>query len=187
MKVLLIDNYDSFTYNLVQLLQEAGAMVSVVKSDAFNYNIVEKYSHILLSPGPGLPQDFPQMFDVLERYYKTRSFLGVCLGHQAIIEFFGGKLHHTSKVLHGHQNEGFIQHHNPLFSGLPDKIKIGHYHSWVAEEPLPHQIEITMRDNHHIMAVQHKYLPLFGVQFHPESVMTPNGNIIIKNWLANNL
>lgn len=187
MKVLLIDNYDSFTYNLVQLLQEAGAEVSVVKTDTFNHDMGENYSHILLSPGPGLPKDAPRMFDLLERYSGRRSFLGVCLGHQAIIEFFGGKLYHTSTILHGHQNQATICHHNPLFSGLPDKIEIGHYHSWVAAEPLPHEIEVTMRDdNNHIMAIQHKKLPLFGVQFHPESVMTPSGKTIIENWLANN-
>ncbi len=187
MKVLLIDNYDSFTYNLFQLLQEAGAKASVVKSDAFNYDIAENYSHILLSPGPGLPQDAPQMFELLRRYHKKRAFLGVCLGHQAIIEFFGGTLYHTSTILHGHQNTGAIYHQNPLFSGLPAKIEIGHYHSWVAAEPLPRDIEVTMRDdNFHVMAIQHKDLPLFGVQFHPESVMTPDGNKIIENWLANN-
>lgn len=187
MKVLLIDNYDSFTYNLVQLLQEAGAEVSVAKSDSFNHSIAEHYSHILLSPGPGLPKDAPQMFELLRRYHKKRSFLGVCLGHQAIIEFFGGKLYHTTTILHGHQNTGSIYHHKPLFSGLPNKIEIGHYHSWVAAEPLPHPLEVTMHDdNNHIMAIQHKSLPLFGVQFHPESVMTPSGNMIIENWLANN-
>jgi len=186
-KVLLIDNYDSFTYNLVQLLSEAGAEVSIAKSDSFDPGIAEDYSHILLSPGPGLPEDAPRMFDLLKQYYKKRSFLGVCLGHQAIIEFFGGKLYHTTRILHGHQNWGAINLHQPLFSGLPDKIEIGHYHSWVAAEPIPHPLEITMRDeNNHVMAIQLKCLPVFGVQFHPESIMTPDGKTIIKNWLANN-
>ncbi|MGM0565233.1 MAG: anthranilate synthase component II [Bacteroidota bacterium] len=187
MKVLLIDNYDSFTYNLVQLLHEAGAEVSIAKSDSFKLNIAEHYSHILLSPGPGLPKDAPLMFELLKRYHKKRSFLGVCLGHQAINEFFGGKLYQTTTILHGHQNWGLISQQNPLFSGLPGKIEIGHYHSWVAAEPLPESLKVTMRDdNNHIMAVQHKSLPLYGVQFHPESVMTPDGKTIIKNWLANN-
>ncbi len=186
MQVLLIDNYDSFTFNLVQILEECGAEVSLMKNDAVDFDKASQFRKIVLSPGPGLPEDAGSMTEVIHRFHKTASFLGVCLGHQAIIEYFGGRLKQLKTIRHGHQNTGIIQENHMLFDGLDSRVSIGHYHSWVAAEKIPEDILVTMMDDEgHVMAVRHKHFNLHGVQFHPESVMTPSGKTMIKNWLSN--
>ncbi len=186
MQVLLIDNYDSFTYNLVQVLEECGAVVSLMKNDDIDFDEASWFRKILLSPGPGLPGDAGMMMEVIHRFHKSTSFLGVCLGHQAIIEYFGGQLRQLNTIRHGHQNTGIIQENHSLFEGLQSRVSIGHYHSWVAAEKIPEDFVVTMTDDEgHVMAVRQKSFDLHGVQFHPESVMTPTGKTMIKNWLSN--
>lgn len=186
MQVLLIDNHDSFTYNLVQILEECGAAVSLMKNDKIHFDKASRFRKILLSPGPGLPEDAGMMMEVINRFHKKASFLGVCLGHQAIIEYFGGQLMQLDTIRHGHQNTGIIQQNHSIFDGLEHRISIGHYHSWVAAEKIPEDIVVTMRDDEgQVMAVRHNRFDLHGVQFHPESVMTPTGKTMIKNWLSN--
>jgi len=183
-QVLLIDNYDSFTYNLVQILEECGAEVTIMKNDLVDFNKASAFRKIILSPGPGLPAEAGRMREVIHRFHKKASILGVCLGHQAIIEYFGGQLKQLDTIRHGHQNTGIIQKNHILFNGLDKHIAIGHYHSWVATEKIPDDIVVTMIDDeNHVMAVRHQTFDLHGVQFHPESVMTPKGRTMIKNWL----
>lgn len=183
-QVLLIDNYDSFTYNLVQILEECGADVLLMKNDNVNFDKASLFNKIVLSPGPGLPAEAGCMMKVIHLFHKKASFLGVCLGHQAIIEYFGGQLKQVNTIRHGHQNTGIIQKNHILFNGLDKHIAIGHYHSWVATEKIPDDIVVTMTDDEgHVMAVRHKAYDLHGVQFHPESVMTPTGKMMIENWL----
>lgn len=184
MEVLLIDNYDSFTYNLVQMLRQQGAEVVVMKNDQVDWSQLDSFGRIVLSPGPGLPCEAGDLMKVLEKSYRMASILGVCLGHQAIAEFFGGSLFRLNQVLHGHQSEGIIIHPHRLFEGITHKTLIGHYHSWLVSDMLPDNLVVTMRDaENHIMAMKHHSLDIHGVQFHPESVMTPQGSQMIRNWL----
>lgn len=184
MNVLLIDNYDSFTYNLVQLLEEEGADVTIMKNDAVDLAEAALFRKILLSPGPRLPQEAEGMMALIDGLHQTASILGVCLGHQALVCYFGGRLKQSEKIRHGHQNTARISGQHQLFRNLPDKMLIGHYHSWIAAEPIPEELIVTMRDeNNHVMAIKHSRYNLHGVQFHPESVMTPDGRQMISNWL----
>jgi anthranilate synthase component 2 len=183
-KVLLIDNYDSFTYNLLQLLEEQGAWVTIRKNDAIDFEEAAHYSKIVLSPGPGLPAESGMMMRLIDLFHKKASILGVCLGHQALVQYFGGVLRQTATIRHGYQNSARVTATHHLFSGLPESIYIGHYHSWIATDPVPEALLVTMRDDDdHVMAIKHQSYDLHGVQFHPESVMTPGGAAIIKNWL----
>ncbi len=187
MKVLVIDNYDSFTYNLVHILRQFGDIaVDVVRNDEISTEEVLPYDKILLSPGPGIPDEAGVMKAVIERYANKKSILGVCLGMQGIAEVFRGKLFNLERVYHGIVSE--IQLNKPkdrLFVNLPDTIKVGRYHSWAVEaESLPGELEITATDKKGVvMAIRHKNLDVKGVQFHPESVMTPYGKNIVANWL----
>lgn len=185
MKTIVIDNYDSFTYNLVQLLRDLGATVDVVRNDRFELAQLEAYDKIVLSPGPGIPTEAGLLMDVIRRYAPTKSILGVCLGHQAIGEAFGGQLENLSDVFHGVATEGSIIAPDPIFRGLPARITMGRYHSWVvSREHFPACLEITAEsDEGQIMALRHRELDIHGIQFHPESVLTPDGRTIINNWL----
>ena len=188
MKVLVIDNYDSFVYNLVHYLEELNCDVTVVRNDQFFLEEVEKYDKILLSPGPGIPEEAGQLKQVIERYAATKSILGVCLGQQAIGEVFGGTLENLSKVFHGVSTKAIITvDDEKLFNGLEKEIEVGRYHSWVvSNENFPKVLEITSVDNTgQIMSLRHRIYDVRGVQFHPESVLTPNGKQIIKNWVEN--
>ena len=188
MKVLVIDNYDSFVYNLVHYLEELNCDVTVVRNDQFFLEEVEKYDKILLSPGPGIPEEAGQLKQVIERYAATKSILGVCLGQQAIGEVFGGTLENLSKVFHGVSTTAIITvADEKLFNGLEKEIEVGRYHSWVvSNENFPEVLEITSVDNTgQIMSLRHRIYDVRGVQFHPESVLTPNGKQIIKNWVEN--
>ena len=185
MKVVIIDNYDSFTYNLSHLIKELGAEVAVLRNDQFKLSDLEPYNKIVLSPGPGIPSEAGLLLDVIRTYAGKKPILGVCLGHQAIGEAFGGKLENLSDVFHGVATPCHIVVDDPIFSGVERDITICRYHSWVvAKEGLPECLEITaVSDEGQIMALRHKTLNIRGIQFHPESVLTPDGKKMIQNFL----
>ncbi|HWR33855.1 MAG TPA: aminodeoxychorismate/anthranilate synthase component II [Chitinophagaceae bacterium] len=188
MRILVFDNYDSFTYNLVHLVEKiTHSKVEVFRNDQIALEKVKDYDKIILSPGPGIPEEAGLLLPLIKEYASSKSVLGVCLGHQAIGEAFGGKLVNLSTVYHGVSTNVKIDSTKKaqLFGGLPDVIEVGRYHSWIiAEENFPSELEITARDeNNYIMALQHKKYDVQGVQFHPESVLTPDGEMILKNWL----
>lgn len=185
MKIVIIDNYDSFTYNLAHLVKEFNVEVTVYRNDQFRLNDLESFHKILLSPGPGIPTEAGLLLDVIRTYKDKKSILGVCLGHQAIGEVFGGKLENLSDVFHGVATEGTQFGNDEIFSGLPKRITMGRYHSWVvSKDGFPDCLEITAEsDEGQIMALRHKELDIRGIQFHPESVLTPNGRRIMENWL----
>lgn len=192
MKILVFDNYDSFTYNLVHLVEKITAeKVAVCRNDQITLEEVAAYDKIILSPGPGIPKEAGLLLQVIKEYASTRSILGVCLGHQAIAEAFGGTLLNLSTVFHGVATPIELSHPlavtrtNGVLQGLPDVIDVGRYHSWiVSDDHFPEALEVTARDaNGYIMALQHKIFDVQGVQFHPESVLTPTGEQILNNWL----
>lgn len=186
MKIVIIDNYDSFTYNLAHLARELGAEVTVYRNDQFELSQLEEFDKIILSPGPGIPSEAGLLLDVIKAYAGKKPILGVCLGHQAIGESFGGKLENLSDVFHGVATEGTQFGNDEIFYGLPSRIVMGRYHSWVvSKEDLPDCLEITAEsDEGQIMALRHKTLDIRGIQFHPESVLTPDGRKMLQNWLA---
>ena len=185
MKIVIIDNYDSFTYNLAHLVKELGVEVTVYRNDQFELPQLEEFDKIILSPGPGIPSEAGLLLDVIRTYAGKKPMLGVCLGHQAIGEAFGAKLTNLSDVFHGVATEGTQFGNDPIFAGLPKRIVMGRYHSWVvSKEGLPECLEITAEsDEGQIMALRHKTLDIHGIQFHPESVLTPEGKTMIGNWL----
>ncbi len=185
MRVVLIDNYDSFTYNLSHLMKELGVEVSVVRNDQFKMADLEPYSKIVLSPGPGIPSEAGLLTDVIRTYAGRKPILGVCLGHQAIGEVFGARLENLSDVFHGVATPCHIVADDPLFSGLERDITVGRYHSWVvSREQLPDCLEVTaVSDEGQVMALRHRELNVRGIQFHPESVLTPEGRKMIQNFL----
>ena len=185
MKIVIIDNYDSFTYNLNHLVKELGADVTVFRNDKFLLNEIEQYDKIILSPGPGIPSEAGLLLDVIRTYRGRKPMLGVCLGHQAIGEVFGARLTNLSTVYHGVATEGTQYGNDPIFRGMPKRIIMGRYHSWVVDSTsLPECLEVTaMSDDGYIMALRHRHYDIHGIQFHPESVLTPEGRQIVKNWL----
>lgn len=186
MKILVLDNYDSFTYNLVYIIRQLGYgdRMDVFRNDKISLEDVAQYDKILLSPGPGIPSEAGIMPELLNRYAAEKSILGVCLGHQAIGETFGGSLINLSEVLHGVASQVKVER-DLLFEGIPDTFPIGRYHSWVIDEStLSSDLEmIAKTPDGQIMAVRHKQFAVRGVQFHPESILTENGVKIIQNWL----
>ncbi|HEV7643038.1 MAG TPA: aminodeoxychorismate/anthranilate synthase component II [Pyrinomonadaceae bacterium] len=187
MKVLLLDNYDSFTFNLYQLVGEvSGIRPDVFRNDKISLDEVEKYDKILLSPGPGLPSEAGTMPELVKRFAGQKSILGVCLGHQCIAENFGAKLENMERVCHGFGMETRVEVEDELlFRGVPKQFESGRYHSWmVSKEGLPESLEVTALDaDGRVMALRHREYDLRGVQFHPESVLTPDGAAILRNWL----
>ena len=187
MKILVFDNYDSFTYNLVHLVEKiTHEKVAVFRNDEISLAQVNDYDKIILSPGPGIPSEAGLLLSLIKQYAATKSILGVCLGHQAIGEAFGGTLTNLSKVYHGVATPiKILNKKSEILNGLGDKIEVGRYHSWIiSDENFPAELEVTARDdNGYIMALQHKTFDVQGVQFHPESVLTPDGEIILRNWL----
>lgn len=182
--VFVVDNYDSFTYNLVHQLEALGAEVTVKRNDCFPLGELEAFSKILLSPGPGIPEEAGQLKAVIERYAPTHSILGICLGHQAIAEVFGGQLENLTQVYHGLATPIQQTVEDPIFTDLPKTLEVGRYHSWVVAQPLSNDLEILALDEkQQIMALRHKQYDLKGLQFHPESVLTPLGEKILENWL----
>ncbi len=188
-RILVFDNYDSFTYNLVHLVEKIlHQKVEVFRNDQIPLEKVKEYDKIILSPGPGIPEEAGLLLPLIKEYASSKSILGVCLGHQAIGQAFGGELVNLSTVYHGVATPcQIINAKAPIFEGLPAEIEVGRYHSWVIrEEGFPKELEITARDaNHFIMALQHKKYDVQGVQFHPESVLTPVGEQLLRNWLKN--
>ena len=189
MKILIFDNYDSFTYNLVHLVEKIlHQKVEVFRNDQISLEDVKDYDKIILSPGPGIPNEAGLLLPLIKEYASTKSILGVCLGHQAIAEAFGGTLLNLSTVFHWVATDcQLINRDSQLFRGLPGNITIGRYHSWIVSDTnFPNELEVTARDeNNYIMALQHKSFDVQGVQFHPESILTPDGEKIMKNWLKN--
>ncbi|MCI1648443.1 MAG: aminodeoxychorismate/anthranilate synthase component II [Bacteroides sp.] len=219
MKIVIIDNYDSFTYNLAHLVKELGVKVEVLRNDQFKLEELYIYDKIILSPGPGIPEEAGLLLDVIRTYAGRKSMLGVCLGEQAIGQAFGGKLTNLSNVFHGVQTpvllaqNRFYQQENSdcrdsilqesqkgkgpfgdalepdyIFDGLSSKILVGRYHSWVVDsEGFPDCLAVTATSAEgHIMALKHRTYDIHGIQFHPESVLTPDGKVIMRNWLSGN-
>jgi len=186
MKILLLDNYDSFTYNLVEIIrqQNLDVEVEVVRNDKITVEEASVYDKILLSPGPSVPENAGIMLDLIKRYAPEKPILGICLGHQAIGQAFGGKLLNIQPVMHGIQNRAKLDAHY-LFEGIDKEISIGRYHSWVVDEvDFPVDLEVLARsDDGQIMAFKHKENDVCGLQFHPESVMTPDGGKMLRNWI----
>ena len=185
MKIVIIDNYDSFTYNLSHLVKELGAEVVVLRNDQFHLDDLKIYDKIILSPGPGIPSEAGLLLDVIRTYAGRKPMLGVCLGHQAIGEVFGGRLENLSDVFHGVATPCRIVADDPIFNGLDRDIVVGRYHSWVvATDGFPACLEITATSPEgQIMALRHREHDIHGIQFHPESVLTPEGKTMIKNFI----
>lgn len=185
MKTVIIDNYDSFTFNLAHLLKELSAEVDVVRNDQFELGTLERYDKIVLSPGPGIPSEAGLLLDVIRTYAGRKPMLGVCLGHQAIGEVFGAKLENLAEVYHGVATDCEHFSNDPIFNGMPRHFEVGRYHSWVvSKDGLPDCLEVTATSpDGNIMALRHKRYPVHGIQFHPESVLTPLGRQIVGNWL----
>jgi len=186
-KVLVIDNYDSFTYNLVHYLEDLDCDVTVKRNDQLSLEEVDNYEKIILSPGPGIPDEAGLLKPIIAKYAATKSILGVCLGQQAIGEVFGGTLSNLSEVYHGvATNVEVSVDDESLFDGLPKTFEVGRYHSWIVTSPLPESLEATSYDeNGQIMSLRHKIYDVRGVQYHPESVLTPHGKQILENWVKN--
>jgi len=186
--ILIIDNYDSFTYNLVHLVNEIGLQCEVWRNDKFNLDDVDAFSHIILSPGPGIPSEAGLLLQVIEKYAPAKSIFGVCLGQQAIAEVFGGQLYNLSRPMHGIATPIKVtDEREKLFAGLPQSFKVGRYHSWVVDEKgFPADLTVTAIDekDNSIMALRHKEYDVRGVQFHPESVLTEHGRAMMQNWLS---
>ncbi len=183
-KIFLIDNYDSFTYNLVHYLEELGCKVTVKRNDQFELDELENFEYILLSPGPGIPEESGLLKAAIERYAPTKNILGVCLGQQAIGEVFGAKLINLDKVYHGISTPVSVSTEDPLFEGIPKNFEVGRYHSWVVGLPLPEVLIPTSFDSEgQLMSLRHKTYKVSAVQYHPESVLTPHGKKIIENWI----
>lgn len=186
-KILILDNYDSFTHNIAHIIRELGAQVDIIRNDKISLDEVDRYDKILLSPGPGIPSEAGILLPLIRRYAPTKSILGICLGEQAIGEVFGATLINLDKVYHGVESTIKIVSADPLFEGLGAEFMAGRYHSWVVSlENFPSQMEITAIEQQtgQIMALRHREYDVRGVQFHPESILTPEGKQILKNWLT---
>lgn len=185
LSVLVIDNYDSFVYNLVHYLEELDCKVTVKRNNELELEEVEHYDKILLSPGPGIPDEAGLLKEIIFKYASKKSILGVCLGQQAIGEVFGGKIINLKDVFHGVASTITLSvSDEPLFKGLDKEMEVGRYHSWVVDKDLPACLEATSFDeNGQVMSLRHKEFDVRGVQFHPESVLTPHGKQMIKNWI----
>jgi anthranilate synthase component 2 len=187
MKLAVIDNYDSFTFNLVHYFEDLGASVTVFRNDEFELKELDAFDKIVLSPGPGLPNEAGLLKEVIQTYATTKSILGICLGLQAIGEVFGGTLINLEKVYHGVTSKIKIIEEDSIFKNMPDQIEVGRYHSWViSNDNFPPNLSITSVDeNKQIMSIKHSHFDVRGVQFHPESILTPFGKKILENWLKN--
>jgi anthranilate synthase component 2 len=183
-KVLVIDNYDSFTYNLVHYLEELQCSVKVVRNDKVSFSEAASFDHMVLSPGPGIPDEAGRLKELIQTFAAEKRILGVCLGQQAIAEVFGGQLINLQQVYHGVATTIEILGDDSLYKGLPSRIEVGRYHSWVVAPELPDCLEVTAVDDRGaIMSLRHREFDVRGVQYHPESVLTPQGKEILSNWL----
>jgi len=186
METIIIDNYDSFTYNLAEYINELGFKVDVVRNDKFSLGDIDRYDKIILSPGPGIPSEAGLLMDVIREYAPKKPIFGVCLGHQAIGEVFGGTLRNLDEVYHGVCTPANLFGNDYIFADIPHRIDVGRYHSWVVDtQNFPNCLEITaMSDDGCIMGLKHKQYDVHGIQFHPESILTPNGKQILNNFLT---
>ncbi len=185
-KILVIDNYDSFVYNIVHYLEEFDCEVTTIRNDKIEFDQIQEFDKILLSPGPGIPSEAGKMMDIIREFAPTKSILGVCLGQQAIGEIFGGKLENLNQVLHGVSTFAIAKvNDEPLYQNIPPQFEVGRYHSWVvSNDEFPEELEITAVDeNGFIMSLRHRKYDVRGVQFHPESILTPQGKKMIENWV----
>ena len=182
--IAIIDNYDSFTYNLVHYIEQYSPDLKVFRNDEVDLSELEKFRKIVISPGPGMPDEVPVLRQIIQNYAQTKPILGVCLGMQAIAEFYGSKLLNMSQVLHGVKLHCNFNSDESLFKGIKTPLEVGHYHSWIVDnETLSPELKVIAQDNDNIiMAFKHIKFPLYGVQFHPESVLTPQGINLIENW-----
>ena len=188
MKILILDNYDSFTYNLVHILRELGygPQMEVYRNDKITLDEVDRFDKVLLSPGPGIPEEAGIMLDLVKRYGPTKSILGICLGHQGIAEVYGAQLYNMTEVLHGISSGiMLLDDEEVVFKGVPKEIEVGRYHSWaVAPDTVNGELKITARDKRlEVMAIRHQKYDVVGLQFHPESVLTSCGKQMINNWI----
>ncbi|MFT5859166.1 MAG: anthranilate synthase component 2 [Flavobacteriaceae bacterium] len=182
-RITVIDNYDSFVYNLVRYLKEAGCIVDVKRNNQLNFTEINDSDGILLSPGPGIPSEAGRLLEVIEAFGSTKKILGVCLGHQAISEVYGGTIVQSEKAIHGKSSTLIHDNSSSLFTEIPTNFSAGRYHSWHVDK-VPSNFNITAKTEDGInMAMEHNELPVYGVQFHPESILTPTGRQIITNWL----
>jgi anthranilate synthase component 2 len=185
MHLLIVDNYDSFTYNLVHYFEEQGCEVDVFKNDELNFSVISNYDGIVLSPGPGLPAESGKLMEVIVKFYDLKPILGVCLGMQALGLFFGGQLVNQKKVKHGKQEWINIQQSSKLLNQIESPFQVGLYHSWELQLSENGRLKpIAFSENNVLMVIEHSDFPIYGVQFHPESILTPNGKKIISNFLS---
>ena len=184
--VFLVNNHDSFTYNLVELLRQCEIPFQVCDVEKVDLALIEPFSHILISPGPDVPSAYPQLFEIYHKFHQSKSILGVCLGHQSLWEFFGGELKQLQAPRHGERKYCRVSAPSSLFAGLPKNFYVGLYHSWAVKEmSSDFPLDVTAQcDDKVILAYQHKSLPIYGIQFHPESIMSEFGLQIMQNWLA---
>ncbi|MEZ4886629.1 MAG: aminodeoxychorismate/anthranilate synthase component II [Chitinophagales bacterium] len=189
MKILVLDNYDSFVYNLVHIIRALGygGDMDIVRNDKIELEEVVQYDKILLSPGPGIPEEAGIMMDLIRKYAPTKSIMGVCLGHQAIGEVFGAKLVNMDEVLHGIATPNIVKDEDELlFEGVPNRFTVARYHSWMIDaETVTEELKVTaVDDENRVMGIRHREYDVRGVQFHPESVLTEHGVKIVENWLG---
>ncbi len=185
MKIFVVDNYDSFTFNLVHYLESFHTEVDVKRNDECSIKEIEEYDRIVLSPGPGLPSKAGQMNEIINTYHRTKPILGICLGHQALIEFYGGKIHNLNDIYHGESSIIDIDNSHFIFNSLNTSTEVGRYHSWGAYNA-PKNTSVIARKDNIIMGIQHHIYPSIGLQFHPESIMTIEGIKMIENWINHN-
>ena len=185
MNVLLVDNYDSFTFNLYHLLEAMVDRVTVVRNDELDFNTVKSIDKIILSPGPGLPSESGQLMPLIQEFYTKKSILGICLGHQAIAEVFGCNLLNMSDVKHGKKScLDFIDDREVLFNSIEENTVVGHYHSWVIDpNTISNELKVTSKSDDLIMSISHESYDVRGLQFHPESILTTQGDVILRNWI----
>ncbi len=185
MKIAVIDNFDSFVFNLVRYLKESiEGEILIQRNNQINYDELDSCDAILLSPGPGIPSEAGELISIIKRYSGKKKILGICLGHQAIAEAFGGKLEQCKSPIHGKSSLVYKIKEDLLFQNLPNEFQVGRYHSWKVQNDLPEELEVTLHSNENeIMALRHKKYNTKGVQFHPESILTPDGRKIIQNWV----
>lgn len=185
MRILLLDNYDSFTYNLEHYLVDLGVDVEVIRNDKIALEDIAGYDALVFSPGPGLPKDSGILLNAIDQYKDSKPMLGICLGMQAMAECFGGSLNNLDTVFHGTSSDCKIDVTDPIFSGLPKEVAVGRYHSWEVAAPAPDCFKVIAQEKKSktLMGIKHKEKPIWGLQFHPESILTPNGKQMLKNWL----
>lgn len=184
MKVLLVDNYDSFTFNLFHYLDKLDVRVEVHRSDALTSELISNFDKIILSPGPGLPSDFPGMIELIQQFYDKKPILGVCLGMQAICEYFNSEIYNLIEVYHGVQSQIKVDVNDKIYQGLPENINVARYHSWAVRNVESNWFVTGITNDNVVMSVKHKMYDLYGIQYHPESILTSDGIKILSNFLS---